>query len=338
MAKKKNGFPSVQKSPQPKSNLNSVELTNHFKPVRDPDTNICYVTHEIKDETGEVVKVESIPLDSESGQVLIRSKVSEMLGDTFAEYDLKHANDVLRGKALSQLPRKPINPVEAGSAGGQARGPGKRPRPSFQEFVKVLDEEGVVASLDFQGRARVEFPRDGENGLPQSWILEDKRVHAGLFRMYVAEYGVPPSSAELRDIIEWLRSEAYAWGMGEPADEAAVHTLDDNAIFIAVRQYCRDLRKAGEKRADRATDAYREMTALGKELQVDMKGWPERASDLSAKLKLSPELLDRLELRFTSRHERDGSRWTFERVVKEQPPTQPTTVGSKQSEDDDLVA
>jgi hypothetical protein len=132
--------------------------------------------------------------------------------------------------------------------------------------------------------------------------------------LYLVKFGVRPDASELRDAVEWLRSEAYFWGQGEPTGGAAANALDDDAVYVAVRDYCTDLSKVGDKLTERASKAFDDLKSKAKDAGADLKKWPERPSDLSGKLKKSEELLTRLGLAFTIEHTRTGSYWTFERI------------------------
>jgi hypothetical protein len=314
MAKKKNSSQSGPSTPQPKSSLNSVALTNLLKPFRGKETGVFYVINDIKDPAGAVLKVESIPLDSEQGQLLVTSTVSNLLGNTFADYDMKHANNVLKGHALTKLPCDPVNPISVPTATEQRKSAGTKARPAFKEFMHAVSDEGVTPSVDFQQNVRIELPGDPEGGLPADWAETSKRVRAWLFRFYLERYGIRPEPGELRDAIEWLRSEAFVWGMGQPSGDAAVSTLDDDAVFVAVRKYCSELTRVGDQLVEWASKAFEALKEKAREAGADLKKWPERSSDLSNKLKKSEELLKNMGLAFDAEHTREGSIWTFERI------------------------
>jgi len=271
------------------------------------------------------------------GQRIVRTLVSEMLRDTFADYDLKHANEVLKGKADKHTPRKPVNLVKTQPTTGQVRD-NKVNRPTFQEFMQAVSQEGVMPSVDFQQNVRIELPGDPENGLPIDWEATSKRVRAWLFRFYLEVYGMRPDQAELRDAIEWLRSEAYVWGMGEPSGVTSVNTLDDDAVFVGIRKYCSGLSQVGEQLREQASTAYDDLKSKAKDAGADLKKWPERPSDLSSKLKKSDELLAQLGLVFTNEHTRTGSVWIFERIEVPESVTTGKIPAPSEGEEDDLSA
>jgi hypothetical protein len=252
MAKNKNNSTSAPKSPLPKSNLNSVELLNNFKPRRHPETQQVYVTVGVRDEAGAVVGKEDVFLDSDAGQGVVIAQLREMFGDApVSKDDIKYANSLLKGEARRTQPQPPANLVESvkppevaqgkTSAGGRDDGQAKRSRPDFREFIRAINNEGVSPGLNNQGKACVEFPLDREDGFSVPWELSDRRVSSWLFRFYLDTYGLRPEPSEVRDAIEWLRAEAFRWGLGEPSGTAADDALDDDPVFTAVRHYCRDL-------------------------------------------------------------------------------------------------
>lgn len=53
---------------------------------------------------------------------------------------------------------------------------------------------------------------------------------------------------------------------------------------------------------EQASVAYRVLKSEAEELELSLKDWPERPSDLSAKLKKSSLLLDRLGTSFQTEH------------------------------------
>jgi hypothetical protein len=326
MGKKKANPPKAS----PESTLNPVGLTNELRPRRDPDTGKDYLRKKVKDETGKVVKEELVSLISAEGQELVKQIVREQLRDTPTGNEMKFANEVLHKEAQNHPPEKPSSPITGTAPVEQqpkSEQPQKKTRPEFHEFITVVADTDVVPFLDSQNKARIEITTEIQNGIrpakieTNSYEIGDQQVWAWLFRIYFNHYGIPPEDKELRKVVQWLKSEAYGAGLGKPGadDDAADAVLEDDAVFIGVRKYCCNLSKPGDQTlAAPGNEVNRDLKYRAESEGANIRIWPERPSDVSAKLKRSSHLLKRFNVKFVTEHRRNGSYWYFE--FSEEPP------------------
>lgn len=320
MAKKNTGS---RKSSAAEITLNPVGLTNELRPRRDPDTGQVYLRKRIKDEADKVVKEEAVFLKSDEGQELVTKVASEQLRDKPTANELSYANEVLHKEAMNHPPEKPSSPIAVMVVEQSPRmeQPQKKTRPEFHEFITVVADTDVVPFLDSQNKAHIEITTEIQSGIrpaiieTNSYEIGDQRVWAWLFQLYFNHYGIPPEDKELRKVIQWLKAEAYSAGVGEPGadDDAADAILEDDAVFIGVRKYCCNLSKPGDQTlAAPGNEVNRDLKYQAESEGANVRNWPERPSDVSAKLKRSSHLLKRFNVKFVTEHRRNGSYWYFE--------------------------
>lgn len=183
------------------------------------------------------------------------------------------------------------------------------------KFLAVLYEFAPYVFVDLTGTERVD--------IGDEWVADypvgHQRVKDWLFAFFLKVFHYPMPRATLDATLAFLRVEAQNVGVQTPPETQLkqwAELLDDDSIFIAVRAWMQEVKKAGEKKTVWAREGYSDLMATGEQYSENMDLWPEDSAALSRRLKQAKEQLLGFGISFDVEHTRKGNKWVFKRVTE----------------------
>jgi hypothetical protein len=314
MAKKKNG--KQEEGMAIGGHLDTLEAAKFFGPFLDEWTGAVFITAKVRDEQGNEVGSYDVPLANKDAEDLIQTLAVERIRRTLREKELKDLYGVFRSRAKTKPPRKPV------SSGMRRMGNGQPDADDFAAvLIKEIEEEDLDCFLTEKEVPSVSLPGDPEW---EHYPINSERVKDWMFMFGFSKFGKRAKEADLREVLRYLRADAYAQGVRMPneADKTRLAAMvDNNLVFTAVDLWTMgdEDNKPRASRKVKASEAYKDMRTLLKDAGYSLDDWPKSPAHVSKILSAAPEVLKAMGLEFSVERRNEGSYWIFTVVATEAP-------------------